>query len=419
MAIAKTNTLLSLDRYAKIMGINPVRFNGGDQINLASGATLFPIDNAQNDIWPQYSWQNFDQVSREDLALLIANSEQEITQYLGYYPAPVWIEKERHELNKHYRPELQSMKLTRDVTGNDTAIKTDFGKFIRGGRRKVEVIQLQADVTYWDSDTDGWDEFGTVVIPIPANVTDLGEIKVYFQGQTANPLYEIREFKSKAKSGNNLTIAFESWKLVDPSLYEELPTDNGTGSHIDMLDTASFVTHVDVYREYNDDTQDHVTFYAEDPTDASITEQGGFLYADAIDGIVMPVQAEYDATAGAWTRESSVCVYPSYVDLWYYSGMRNLMGKHPYSGDYLSNDFAIAIAYMATARLERVFYANNNATALASWLREPMDESVRGGNFKMPTPDTMTNPFGTRRGEVMAWRRIFRYFTPRRSGGAL
>ena len=42
MPVVKTRTLLSIDRYAEIMGVNPVFFNQGAQVNLPNGATLFP-----------------------------------------------------------------------------------------------------------------------------------------------------------------------------------------------------------------------------------------------------------------------------------------------------------------------------------------------------------------------------------------
>lgn len=418
MAIAKIRTLLSLDRYARIMGINPAHFSGGNQIELASGAYLFPLDNAQNDIWPQYAWQNADQCSREELAQTIYTAEQEIVQYLGYYPTPVWIESERHDLPTHYRPELRYTKLTRDVTGNDTTVKTNYGHFIRGGRRAVSLIEAGITVTYWDLDSDGWDEFAAINVTVPAGVSP-SEIKLYFVGQSADPLYEIRDFKSKALSGNILTFGFESWKLIQPALFELYPTNNGTEAHVELIDPSNFVVTVDAYREYNDHTRDHATFYSQSPDDETYTTQGGFMVTNTSDNFVMPIEGSYSASLGEWVRAESICAYPDYVDLWYYSGMRNRPGKHPYSDDYLPDDIAIAIAYMATARLEKIFYANNNATALASRLREYWNESVRDGMFRMPPADSTTNPFGARKGEWEAWRRISRYKTQQRSGGAL
>jgi hypothetical protein len=95
MAIARTRTMLSLDRFANVMGISPVQFNGCGSVQLSSGNQIFPIKNGMESIWPQFDYQATDRVSREQLAVLIRNAEHEISSFLGFYPTPVWVEDEQ------------------------------------------------------------------------------------------------------------------------------------------------------------------------------------------------------------------------------------------------------------------------------------------------------------------------------------
>ena len=73
MSRATTPTLLSLDRYAQIMSLNPAHFSG------AAGATFWPEITSCDDVWPQYSWQHqYEFVSREELAIAISEAEGDI-----------------------------------------------------------------------------------------------------------------------------------------------------------------------------------------------------------------------------------------------------------------------------------------------------------------------------------------------------
>jgi hypothetical protein len=406
MATAKTRTMLSLDRYAKIMGINPAFFNGGGDIELADGSVLFPVENNQNQIWPQYSWQNADMVSREDLAMEIAQAEQEIVSYLGYYPVFNWTESERHFLPRHFKPELSSYRTLMDVGGNERSVRLNLGYFMNGGRRSNTLILANALVTYVDADLDGWEEQATVTVPAPGSYDSLDEIRMYFPGNSGEDGYEIRDFISKKLAGNNIVFTLYAWMLVNPNILEALPTNSGKGKYADFNNPSSFVQNVDIYRVFNDDSQPHVKFHVPDMYTSEVSNAYGFLY-QIDNNFVVPVDGSY--SNGVWTRDDITIGYADYADLWYYSGIK----------DTLSDDFAQAIAYLATARLEKVFYANNNATALAANLREYMNESEQGGSFKMAPPDVMTNPFGTKRGEWMAWRRLSRYKPLRNTGGSL
>jgi hypothetical protein len=91
------------------------------------------------------------------------------------------------------------------------------------------------------------------------------------------------------------------------------------------------------------------------------------------------------------------------VKMWYLSGEEDERYLAGYTHNPLSDRWARTIAYMATARLERAFCSCGNSAALAEWLREDLAFTPAGSGSRFTTFDVMDSPFGTRRGEVMAW----------------
>ena len=63
---------------------------------------------------------------------------------------------------------------------------------------------------------------------------------------------------------------------------------------------------------------------------------------------------------------------------------------------------------MATARLDRNFCSCKQVTAKVTYLRQNLVEAVPDGPTFLLDDDVLGNPFGTRMGEVLAWRRLGR-----------
>src|SRR5687768_3923733 len=93
-------TLLSLNRYARVMGIDPAHFNG-----LAS-ATIFPLVNKCSDIWFRWDWQASDSVSWESLAQQIKIAEDDIKAYCRYSPAPDYEAVDNRPWPSHHRHDI-------------------------------------------------------------------------------------------------------------------------------------------------------------------------------------------------------------------------------------------------------------------------------------------------------------------------
>ena len=423
MARASTETLLALDHYAQILGIPPPHFNQG------YSATIFPITASCPAVWFQYAWQDYDSVSREDLAREIANAEQDIADVLGYWPAPKWIAQEVHRYPKHHRPDVYGVG-GRNVRGQFKGIRTRYGKIISPGQRAVTLIGSPTvaggTIVFSDADGDGFDE--TVTITQATALTDECEVKVYFTGHAGDPEWEIRPARTKAIAGGTFTATFWAWQLVDPDYWEELPVDGFTSIN---LDGAVYVAQVDVYREYADTSATSAAFYWEPQPSTSaicttclgtgceacvLTEQTGCLHIrDAERGIVVPAPASYDSDDAEWDSACfSICRDPDEVKLYYYAGALSDLNLRGSTCEPLSGWWAYTIAMLATARLERPFCKCGNSEALARMWME--DLSLIGEQSHNVSFELLGNPFGTRRGEIQAWQRVSKLAPNRRVG---
>jgi len=410
MARASTPTLLSPERYSKIMGIVPPHFNQGLSGNLFS-------DSACSDVWYQWPWQSADSVAREDLALEIHTAEEELAMLVGYYPAPKYVVEDLYDYPRYHRPDLWQTDMS-NVRGAPKSINLRKGRarFIGPGRRTVTLIgtatTVGATLVYSDADGDGFVENARIVLP--TTLTDVNEVKAYFPGFSGSPEWEIRTERSKVIAAGNLTMNFYVWQLVDPDLWEAFPPAGGLVP-ITLAVLTNLLASVEVYREHRDTTQAGSEFLWNGDAGCvcggtgcalcSYTTVDGCLYArDPVAGIVVPMPATYDAVSGTWGGASWFdCRDPDMVKLWYQSGDIDQRYLANQTHDPLSDRWARIIAYMATARLERPFCTCGNSHALAEWLREDLAFTPQGSGARYTTQDVLDSPFGTHRGEVMAW----------------
>lgn len=427
MARASIPTLLPLDRYAKIMGLNPAHFNGGH------GNTRLPFTSGCSHPWFQYDWQSGQLISRESIAEAIADAEREIAEFLGYWPAPVFIEKEMHSYPQHYRPEW--MDSGRRIDARYKSIKARWGRVIQAGQRGTthigNVTTGGGGLAYSDDDGDSFNEL--VTVSIATTLTDPNEIKVYFPGNDADPLWEIRPALSKSISGGTFTAKYNVWQFILPAKWEEYPTPDGLAA-LDLTDTANLLTSAEVHREYPDFAVESAQFFWERSTVptilsvcnacggslcpvCSLAVQDGCLHVRDVNlGLVAPVPSTYDSDAGEWYLNNwTECRAPDIVKLWYYAGDLSQRYLGGLTHDPLSDYWARIIAYLATARLERSFCACKRPAVLAEDLQRdlafiPPDGGTYRGTFAL-----LDNPFGTRKGEVYAWKRLkhFADKTPR------
>jgi hypothetical protein len=429
MARADTYTHLSLDRYAQILGINPMFFAG------ASAERFFPLNNRCNDIWLQQSWMGSDVVSREDLAREINEAEREMRNYLGWSVAPDWFVQEIREFPRHYRRDGWR-RFGRNVRSERVGVKTRWGRVVSGGQRATTAVEEGATVTYSDEDGDGFAETATVTAT--TTLTNEFEIFAFTAGKNAAEEWRIRPARSKSISGDTITLTFWSWQMIDPDLWAAMPTNDISAIDLSGLEetpvvSTNLVDTVDIYRVYNDNTTTSVQFFWEPlPADTLLdciidssgdtvaydTQTGTLSIRNAVIGVVVPVPATYNSDDEEWEQDDYTKKRdPDFIKIYYYAGeMSNAyLDDRAYSP--LSDYWAKAIAQLATARLERPLCSCGNTEALADkWQR---DTAVMGETSYQTSPQDMDNPFGTRYGEILAWRKVKQERRVLRGGGAI
>jgi len=410
--IPPVKTLLPLARYAQIIGINPIQFWGG------VASTYFP-DTRCSDRWRQYDWQDGDKISRDAIAREIRTAETDIAAQLRFWPGLDWTTDEKVIYPKYYRPELTALR-GYTAKGDYKSITMRYGKFYSGGTRAITKIGTVAvggaDLIYSDGDDDGYKE--TATITIATSVTDPYEISLFLAGYNGDEMYELRPVISKSISGGVATIVMHSWNLLRRDLMARFPIGSTDNLNIDAEVDANYLQSVDVYRVYND-PEDQATLYWDGAPQVGCATCGGSgcpecdpvtqiacLSARKSDEgtvVVMPASA-YDS--GSFTIGYFCTGYePDRVAVNY----RNGVVASPYGNSAYEppHDLAKAITYIATARLSTPLCTNcENVRAREENLKMDLSMIQRGKieETQFITKEVMTCPFGTRRGEVEAWR---------------
>lgn len=401
MARATTPTKLSLDEFARIMGMDPIHFN---QCYIE----------AENDPhctspWFQHEWQDRDRVGREEVARAIAQAEADIENFLGYRLLPSWEEDEWKPTARSSHPEIFGADGL-DVRGLGQIVKAQWGWFVSGGRRATTVIEAAAAIVWSDDDGDGLDDMATVTVA--TSLTDTEQVRIFYPGEAAAPEWEIRP-RTVVISGGVATITFRRELAVLASL-QEVRRPSGVDYSVD----ANFLATVDVYRVYND-PQTQVNFLWEPwggcscnsstCTRCSYSTQTGCLIArrDPKYGLLAYSPADWNADDedfddAAW----ALARQPDMVRLWYFAGYRDNGLAEP----RLTMDprWARTIAYLAAARLDRD-PCDCAAGYFEQW-RQDMSFEQGAEQFQRYriSARKLNNPIGTRRGEIYAWDQLRR-----------
>lgn len=426
MARATAKTLLPLDTWARLMGVNPLHFAGAGLPGVTPEP--FSIASQSNPLWHQYAWQDDGSgMNHEALADTISQAEFDIAALLGYWPAPVWVSQEIHTYPMHYRRELYDGGI--DLRGKMKGIKVKMGRLIQAGRRATTLIDTATtgggELVYSDPNTDGWNTLATITVATA--LTDECEIKLYFVDENGDPAWEIRPLKSVTFSGGNVIITLDSWLLLDPDVVNKIPTNEITT--IDASTTpTNYVTSVEVRREFTDNiTVPSAQFFWERnpisllpfPTNCAscsgtgceactlISQDGCFFVRDVYNGIGVPVPATYDSDDERWEKDKwTECREPDQVKVWYRAGEQSEDGLRG-GCNKLDTNLARTIAMLTTARFMCNVGSNNNLSNMMKYWQRDQSESLETSTIFTP-PEILNNPLGTRRGEVEAYKSLFK-----------
>jgi len=139
------------------------------------------------------------------------------------------------------------------------------------------------------------------------------------------------------------------------------------------------------------------------------TQDGCLQVRDHDSGFVSLMPATYDADNACWSEQSwSVGRDPDSVRVWYQAGEISREFRFGHTCDPLSQSLAEAIAWLAIARLEMPLCNCSHVKRKVDYLQTPLDQADPDGPDYTLSEDDLTNPFGTRRGEIRAWRRVSR-----------
>ena len=395
----RIKTLLSLDRWAAILGIDPRHFR---QVI----TTVKPFTSCDT-VWKEHPWQENDAVSREEVAMAIQQAENTIAHYLGYKLLPTWEADERQQAPQPGAPELVYASNV-DPRGFYQSSRLNWGHYLYGGIEAKTLQQANTPVAYTDADGDGYKE--TATLQVATTVTDAEEIAVFYPCEEGADAWEIRPLRSISISGGIATIKLWRHQLVVPDLIEAL-----SPSQVDGDVDANFLAVVDVYRRYNDPSQQVQLIWSARPnycecgdiaceTCTFATQWGCLTGHNFSQGLVRYQAASWDADDEEYNAaQLSVCRNPDRLRLWYRAGLRDMSLQYPTL--QMAPEWERAVTYLSLMYLDRPLCGCNNLDAITQhWGHDLAIEGSEVGD--KITDRLLNNPFGTTRGAVFAWKLV-------------
>jgi hypothetical protein len=374
---------------------------------------LIPVNSRCSGIVFEYAWQSADKAGRDEIRRSIIRAEELYYQYAHYYP------RVRQTTATVKWPTLGDQRLTRfsssDFKGNFIGIQLPDG-YIDALGVESKLNPLTCAVVYTDADSDGVIDTATVTYAI-------GNIKaenLSIEFKPADVLYPDSEnkipFRKIVSTSSTTTITLDAQVLIRPIIYTSVKALTLDPNDVPPSATSAYATQVivsNVICDPNGTTVDtaQAMFIWETaaypywatpfPNDNTTKDPSALAYAigragirDARQGIVYVGEGVYDSTTGTWSGRTdfSNCRPPDRVQFRYRAGAND-------------TGLDVVIARLAAAELARPVCACDSANKeLGEW---QIDISRTGAiNEVYAQPNDWTNPLGSRRGHIYAWRTI-------------
>lgn len=404
------NVFLALDRYANLLGLDPIQF--------FQGLTTLRANQHCSDIWYQFGWQDDNKVSREELRQAIRQAEDDLITQLGYFPAPYWY-AETVDYPQFYQKEYRTSGGFSVGGFSHKTVTTSKKHVISGGIRATSQIDAREIARGADIDTTGDGFTDTAVFTVTnLDFTDICELKAYFKiydaldadntrtdpgSEGADDYWEITPIRATL-SGTTATVYIPVYLLFKPQLQRQI--DAGVIDADDFVN--SYVDTIEFYRVYNDPSTQAIFLWTSESACSSVQcawayQNGCMRVKDSRNGIVYVAPGAWDSdneqfTGTAFTQNRE----PDKVILYYYSGFRE---HNERNCDNLGYRLAHLIAMLASARLNKtVCTCESPARLISSWQEDvSLTNDVRSFNVN---PLDLSNPFGTKKGEVLVWNAI-------------
>jgi hypothetical protein len=409
--------LLSLEEWRESMHYNPWHFWG-------LAGEFAPVNSRCSTTVQKYAWQGADAAGRFDIVNAIITAEERLIPLMGFSTAPHYVEFTLPWPRYGGATNINWMGYA-NSEGRWENVQLPEGHVLAAGVETLDEIDLGAAVVFSDSDGDGLNDTFTVTVPLAA-IVSTAEIAVYYSaadrldGDAPLEKWRIRPLKVTVNAAlMTATIKGRVWQIVKPSFYER-----PSGAELDAEDASNYVTTLDVYRRYTSSGNELATaqalfvwetapypLFCAYPTEG--TDPAGIAYTygrvgirDAEKGIVTVGESVYDAATGTWSASPWFCNYqfrpPDRVII------RALCGVQKRVGDRVDDRMTRVVARLSAAEMARRICACEDANKeIYHW---QFDLARTGGanseEYGQIALSDLSNPLGTRRGQVYAWKEI-------------
>lgn len=401
MARASVNTLLPLDQWASMLGIDPWIFNGYDPLKIYGQQRSRDCQDA----WYQYTYQG-KFLSREEVAHTIATAEEVIAREINFWPGPKYIEGETQIMRRPRQNRPSSLYTQRFQW---KSVTTDYYKVIQPGKERFELLEANVPVT---RDSNNLRALFQAEFSNP-NDYPAEELFLVFTSQARGdyPVDQTFIIRPLIKTKNDLTSAVvfngPQYLLAPPA-----QLDNFQQTKLDPTDPNNFTNFADVYRRWYD------TSYTEDnPAQGEATwlvpEGGPFPIGCEVncDVYKAPICVQNNDADSGVVR---IKVEPKNWPLTYPWGQvgfdkvtLNYLAGVPYEHERMDYFWADVVTKLATAMLPAEQCGCDRHNAILRYWR--MLPSQGDENARPLTIEELNNPFGVGRGAIYTFHRLSRY----------
>ncbi len=322
---------------------------------------------------PSSACSSYVQVDRDIVAQGMNAAYRKMARYLGFTPLQQWFSED--------------IPMGRGSPYQWQPLQTSMGFVTDYGQRATTLIEAAATITYSKSNA-AYTNNDVATLSITTTV-DADEIEVFFKTTDGAPAavdirYQIYPL-TITSNGTVATITGHRALFVEPDTIWQYPHSGPNYEDINHADTGTagdFVTEVDVYRVYNDDSTP-VEFLS-DPIGQTFTD----LDVNKKDtGVVLPVDNRLGLFNARMEAAASVYFHPRIARVHYRAGYRQYNGR-------MDDEMSQALMRLANTLMRQ------NPTDLCDRQSWAFQGDRNEGDT---TKQTVNNPFGILVGQLAAW----------------
>lgn len=387
--------VMSVSQWGNYMGLHPWH-----AMQLAN--SLIPLNAKCSSLIYEHAWQNADRAGRVQIRQAIEEAERLMHQYSRIWPSPRYIEQT-----------IEGPFWSRvNLSGQWLNVQLPDAELLALGVETESNVQTVA-LTYSDADSDNLFETATCAAVVTIGTT-ADQIVCRFLAADCGPV-EPPEITPRevSVSGVNVALTFDTWDLVRPVRYQgaasgTLDPGNGVAPAATVCAPS-----IEVLRRRADPTGTTVATamavltWETTPypwwawccsgsgasTDPAATAQAiaRAVIRDARNGIVAFGEASYNSSTGQWAAvcDWTHCRPPDRITVRYQAGG--------------PTGWERTLAALAAATLNRGVCACDGANhAIYDWQKDLSQTGATDDLYQ--APEDFSNPLGSRRGQIAAWR---------------